>query len=242
MGTSQSSGKISILVPTRQRARMFLDLYTSAMDLAGHPGKIEFVYYTDDDDDSYDKMNLYNGTHISGERVVLSEMWNKCYESATGEIFMHCGDDIIFRTEGWDDIVRNTFEQHPDRILFAFGDDGSSESNKNEFGTHGFIHKNWVETVGYFVPPYFVSDYNDTFLNEIGKKIGRHLSMPIFTEHMHYSLGKMQIDQNTQDRLDRHEKEHPQDAYNSPWFKKEMEQKREALVKFMEEFAKNDKA
>jgi len=48
----------------------------------------------------------------------------------------------------------------------------------------------------------------------------------------------MEIDQNTQDRLDRHEKEHPQDAYNSPWFKKEMAEKMEALVKFIESFSK----
>lgn len=227
---------ISILVPTRQRRDMFVRMYTSAMTLANHPGNVEVVYYVDDDDSSYDGLNLYNTTRVSGQRVVLSEMWNATADAAQGEIYMHCGDDIIFRTEGWDDIVRDVFDQHPDKILFAFGDDGSSESNKNDFGTHGFIHKNWVETVGYFVPPYFVSDYNDTFLNEIGRKIGRHVSIPIFTEHMHYSLGKMEIDQNTRDRLDRHASQHPEDAYNSPWFKKEMEEKRLALVKFIESY------
>lgn len=230
---------ISILVPTRGRREMFVRMYTSAMTLANHPGNVEVVYYVDDDDNSYDGLNLYNTTRVSGQRIVLSEMWNATADAATGDIFMHCGDDIIFRTEGWDDIVRDTFNQHPDKILFAFGDDGSSESNKNDFGTHGFIHRNWVETVGYFVPPYFVSDYNDTFLNEIGRKVGRHLSIPIFTEHMHYSLGKMDIDQNTRDRLDRHASEHPEDAYNSPWFKKEMEQKRQALVQFIEDYEKS---
>lgn len=228
---------ISILVPTRQRREMFVRMYTSAMSLANHPGNVEVVYYVDDDDDSYNGLNLYNTTRVSGQRVVLSEMWNATADAARGDIFMHCGDDIIFRTEGWDDVVREAFDAHEDKILFVFGDDGSSESNKNDFGTHGFVHRNWVEAVGYFVPPYFVSDYNDTFLNEIGRKVGRHHSIPILTEHMHYSLGKMEIDQNTQDRLDRHAKEHPQDAYNSPWFKKEMDQKREALVKFMESFS-----
>lgn len=228
--------KISLLVPTRQRQKQFLRFYNSAMELANHPGKVEIVFYTDEDDGAYDELNLYNATRVTGERIVLSEMWNACQKKATGEIYGHMGDDIIFRTEGWDDIVRSTFEEYKDRIVFLFGDDGSSESNKNEFGTHGFIHKNWVDTVGYFVPPYFVSDYNDTFLNDIGRKIGRHRSIPILTEHMHYSLGKSEIDQNTRDRLARHASQHPEDAYNSPWFKAEMEEKRDALMKFMDSY------
>lgn len=225
--------KISLLVPTRKRKEQFLRFYSSAMELANHPGRVEVVYYTDEDDDSYDELNLYNAVRVVGKRVVLSNMWNRCHDEATGEIFGHMGDDIVFRTQGWDDIVREAFLDYDDRILFAFGDDGSSESNRNEFGTHGFIHKNWVDVVGYFVPPYFVSDYNDTFLNDVSRRIGRHKSIPILTEHMHYSLGKSEIDENTRERLERAEKERPQDLYNSEEFKKEMEQKREALMEFI---------
>lgn len=227
---------ISVLLPTRKRREMFLRLYNSAMSLANHPGLVEVVYYVDEDDDSYDGLNLYNATRISGPRVVLSEMWNACYEAATGDIFMHCGDDIVFRTEGWDDVIRSTFAEYPDGIAFVYGNDGNGESEKNQFGTHGFVHRNWVDTVGYFVPPYFVSDYNDTFLNDMAKKVGRHRFVDILTEHMHYSLGKSEMDENTKERLERHEKERPQDLYNSQEFKDEMERKREALMEFINAF------
>ena len=50
-----------------------------------------------------------------------------------------------------------------------------SMPRRKNFLTHGFLHRNWVETVGYFVPPYFSSDFNDTWLNEVADMIGRKI-------------------------------------------------------------------
>lgn len=234
---------ISILLPTRQRPEMLMRMYESAMDLAHSSKDIEMVAYIDDDDNSYDSL-LDNpperSTFIVGPRKVISECWNECWESSAGDIFFHCGDDIVFRTQDWDKVVQDTFKEYDDRIVFLYGDDGNGESERNSFGTHGFIHRNWTDTVGYFVPPYFTSDFNDTFLNDVAKKIGRHRHIDILTEHMHYSLGKMEMDQNTKERLDRHAAERPENIYNSPWFKQEMEQKAQHLREFMESYRMND--
>lgn len=215
---------------------MFLNFYSSAMELAHHPGLVEVVYYTDDDDDSYDGLDLYNATHIHGDRIILSQMWNMCWKFATGEIFGHMGDDIMFRTEGWDDIVRHEFSQRPDRIAFLYGDDRNEESQHNEFGTHGFIHKNWTDVIGRFVPPYFSSDYNDTWFNDIATELHRINQIPIVTEHLHYSLGKSPKDQNTEDRLIRHEKDKPEEIYNSREKRMEREDEIERLRQFIENF------
>ncbi|MBF4194662.1 hypothetical protein [Mycolicibacterium phlei] len=175
--------------------------------------------YIDDDDPSYDDLSLaMNWAAVRGPRkhddlVNLSVKWNLCYEACSGEILMHCGDDIVFRTPHWDTVVREAFSDTPDNILFAFGRDGYQDGNN--FGTHGFVHRTWVETVGFFVPPYFVSDFNDTFLNDVAKLIGRHREIDIYTEHMHYICGKAPIDQNTRERLERHEAHRPQDLYHS---------------------------
>lgn len=237
MKSSQpSQTKISLLVPTRQRKQMFLEFYNSAMELANHPGLVEVVYYTDDDDNSYDDLDLFNAIHCHGGRIILSEMWNKCWEAATGEIFGHMGDDILFRTEGWDDVVRNLFAEYPDRIAFMYGDDRNEESQRNEFGTHGFIHKNWTDVIGRFVPPYFSSDYNDTWFNDVAIEIGRRFQIPIVTEHMHFSLGKSEKDQNTIDRLARHEKDHPEGIYNSREKRVERQDEIEKLRQFIDHF------
>jgi hypothetical protein len=188
-------------MPTRERPLNIYRLWQSILETADDVSNIEMILYIDEDDHSYDNLEV-PFIKVSGERIILSEMWNKCYEKASGDILMHCGDDIIFRTKGWDTIVSNKFKEYPDNIAFVYGNDGSNFNGV--FGTHGFIHKDWVEAIGYFVPPYFVSDYNDTWLNDVAKMIGRHIHVDILTEHMHYLFGKAVIDKNTLDRLDRH--------------------------------------
>lgn len=211
---------ISLLLPTRQRPNQLKRLVDSVNATATHPELIELVTYTDDDDPSYDALELdIDWVRVRGSRhidglVNLSAMWNRCYEASSGDIVMHCGDDIVFRTPDWDAIVYEAFDAVPDKILFAFGRDGIQDANN--FGTHGFIHRRWVEAVGFFVPPYFVSDYNDTFLNDVAKQIGRHREIDIYTEHMHFIIGKADIDQNTAERLERHDAHRPQDLYHSP--------------------------
>lgn len=191
----------------------------SIRETARLPEDIEAVVYVDDDDRSYDDLDLGMATTwVRGPRshdglVNLSVMWNHCYAASSGDILMHCGDDIVFRTPDWDVVVRSAFEAVEDRILFAFGRDGYQDGNN--FGTHGFIHRRWVEVVGFFVPPYFVSDFNDTFLNDVSKLIGRHQEIDIYTEHMHYIVGKAEIDQNTRERMERHQEHRPDELYRS---------------------------
>ena len=206
---------ISLLLPTRQRPRQLARLVNSVDCTARRPDLIEIVTYIDDDDPSYDDLALpVEWVKVRGPRhhdglVNLSVKWNECYAACSGDIIMHCGDDIVFRTDHWDDVVRGAFP--PDRIAFVFGDDGYQTGNN--FGTHGFIHRKWIDAVGYLFPPLFVSDFNDTFLNDVSKRIGRHFEVPIFTEHMHYICGKAEIDQNTRERLERHNAHRPQDIY-----------------------------
>ena len=212
---------ISLLLPTRQRPDKLARLVESINATATNPDSIELVTYIDDDDHSYDNVDLDIAwrriwgprTHDDG-LVNLSVKWNRCYETCMGDIIMHCGDDIVMRTVGWDDNVYDAFDSVPDKILFAFGRDGIQD--ENNFGTHGFIHRKWIETVGYLFPPLFVSDYNDVFLNDVAKLVGRHREIPIYTEHMHYCVRKADIDQNTAERLQRHAECRPQDLYETP--------------------------
>lgn len=225
---------ISLLLPTRQRREQFTRFCNSALQTADDPSEVEIVAYVDDDDGSYDGLEMLNLVVVRGPRVVLSEMWNACWKAASGEYFMHCGDDLVFKTHGWDREFTKAIDDFPGKIAFVWGDDLNDESQRNEFGTHGMVHKNWTDVVGYFCPPYFVSDYNDTFFNDLSRKlhVQRYLHH-VKTEHMHYSLGKSEIDQNTRERLERHANEHPEEIYNSPKFQAEMEQKREALQAFI---------
>lgn len=193
----------SLLVPTRQRPAGIERFFDSAFGLAERPDDLELVVYVDDDDDSYDNVEWpTNTTIVKGPRITLSEMWNRCYAASTGDICGHMGDDIVFRTVGWDRLVRLAFADYTDHIVFVHGRDGIQDAR---LGTHGFLHRRWADTLGYFVPPYFSSDYNDTWLTQVADAIGRRVYLhDLYTEHMHFLAGKAEVDQNTRDRLERH--------------------------------------
>lgn len=207
---------ISLLMPTRNRPHNLERISRSILDTAEDIKDIELIIYIDNDDHSYDeylKKPLIMPTVIRGDRIVLSEMWNKCYESASGDILMHLGDDIVFQTKNWDLTVKETFDDYPDHIVFVYGDDGSPGGKG--FGTHGIIHRKWAETVGYFVPPYFSSDYNDTWLNHVAEIIGRKRYIDILTEHMHPDLHKGDFDITHQERKERHNRDDVGSIYGS---------------------------
>ena len=194
---------ISVLVPSRGRPNGILRLAHTMFHTATYERHVELIVYRDDDDHTR-YLNLYPGwniRYITGPRRLLSECWNVCAEHARGEILMHGGDDITFHTGGWDQQVRDAFAGCPDKILFVHGDDlGPHEGS---LGTHGFLHRRWVDTVGYFVPPLFSSDWNDVWLTEVADALGRRVQLPFVTEHHHYTFGKAERDQTHAEREER---------------------------------------
>ncbi len=195
---------ISILCPTRGRPDEFKRMSDSAFDLATHPRQVELIAYHDEDDTS-GYYGLQRVQWVFGPRIVLSEMWNACYRMSRGDILMHCGDDIVFRTPGWDTIVREAFAASEDKILLVHGDDMSP--NTDALATHGFLHRRWVEAVGYFVPPLFSSDWNDVWLTDVADQIGRRVKVDIVTEHMHYQWEKATYDDTYREREERGERD-----------------------------------
>jgi glycosyltransferase involved in cell wall biosynthesis len=206
---------ISVLLPTRNRPANLRRLLDSAVETAD--GEVQFVVYVDDDDPTRDEtceiLAQHAATRVDGPRVVLSEMWNRCWDEARFDVAMQCGDDIVFRTDGWDSRVLDEFDKFPDRIVFVHGDDGFQGE---KIGTHGFLHRRWVQTVGYFVPPYFSSDYNDLWVSEVADALGRRRYLPdVMTEHMHPVAGKGTWDQTHQERLVRHQRDNVDQLYRS---------------------------
>ena len=202
---------ISVLCPTRNRPGNVQRLIDSATSTAA--GAVEFVFYTDDDAPLPAHItSRADVTAVTGPRIVLSAMWNACYPHATGDIVMQCGDDIVFRSPNWDTEVAEAFNGYPDRVVFVHGDDLVYGAR---FGTHGFLHRTWVDTVGYVTPPWFVSDYGDTWLNDVANDLGRRVYLPgVITEHMHPAFGKADWDLTHRERLARHDEHQPGDLYD----------------------------
>lgn len=196
---------ISILVPTRNRVEWFKRMLNSIEDT--RKTNIEVIAYVDDDDpqlDGYRK--LFEGVGpdhlVVGPRIILTQCWNECFKVCHGDIVCQGNDDIEFRTPGWDWMVEQAFENYSDKILLVHGNDGSHRGEV--FGPHPFVHRKWVETLGYFIPPYFSSDYGDLWNHDLATALNRRGYLPFLLEHLHPGFGKAPLDQTHRERLERH--------------------------------------
>ncbi len=202
---------ISIILPTRGRPHNLRRLHRSAIETASN--QIEFSVYADDDCESADVARDLGMIVTAGPHIVLSEMWNVAQRVANGNIFMLCGDDIVFRTSGWDMMVMAEFDKVPDKILLVHGDDLSGNSHNGS--THGFVHRAWVDAVG-FVPPFFHCDYVDAWQNCLADALGRRVFLPnMITEHLHPSFGKAELDNTYRAGRERYTHERVYDVWDS---------------------------
>src|SRR5208282_4085599 len=141
---------ISILLPTRKRHKQLQRMVSSVKRASAEQPEV-IVYVDDDDEESAKKANDLGIKVIVGPKLLFSDYYNKCYEQATGDILVMCGDDVIFRTIDWDEMVEEEFSKWPDKIIMLYGNDLLNISIQS----HPIIHRRWAETVGYFSPPYF---------------------------------------------------------------------------------------
>jgi hypothetical protein len=205
---------ISVLCPTRGRPASARRVALSALETAA--GDAEVVFYCDDDAAGSVPAGVAawpEVTVVTGPRIVMSDMWNKCLEKASGDIVMQCADDIVFRTAGWDRLVLEAFAAYPDRIALVYGDD---LIHGEALATHSFAHRRWTDATGYFTPPWFSCDYSDAWLYDVAKAIGRLHYLPgLVTEHLHPVAGKGDWDASHRERLERGRRDNVAVLYES---------------------------
>jgi hypothetical protein len=176
-----------VCVPTRGRPGRFAEMLQSAQDTAA--GRFEVCAWLDDEDpeaDFYPQSPLvrYGSAprpYRQG-RLQTSGLWSKAWELATGDIAMLCGDDVLFRTPGWDVEVEAAFEAVPDGILMVYCHDGTS----NPRPVLPFVSRSWIEAVGYFTPPDFQGWFSDTWIWVMAAELRRvRFLSRVLIEHAH---------------------------------------------------------
>lgn len=208
---------ISLCVATRGRPEQLQAMWTSALDTATHPELVQLCIRIDEDDPSMVRpapsgSGKLVGVHPPtggalpvywhcGPRGNLSACWNEALVGAEGGILWHGNDDVLFRTQRWDQNIRDAFRAIPDRIGCVHGRDGIHNQHQ---ATLGFYSREWVDTLGYLIPPYFSCDWGDTWLSWCADQIGRRVFLDdVYTEHMHPAAGKAPVDQTHQERMAR---------------------------------------
>ena len=190
--------RISILCPSRGRPKNLERLVKSALANASKKEEIEFLFYIDDDDDTFVNFKpeaFSNLKIIRGKRLWISVAQNFLYSQSSGQIIMAAADDFVFHTKGWDKLVSDAFAKSKDNLLLVYGSDMGTY--KEKLAIYGFFHRDWIETIGYWTFPGRGSLY-DLWAFEIAKRINRleYLSQ-LEIEHIHYRQGEKKADFDT---------------------------------------------
>ncbi len=186
---------IGILIPSRQRYSRLIKTISSAIHTAKNKMGFRFIVYVDKGDEQINEYKKLDETEcvtwLYGSIEVLSDMWNTCYryippaDEKQGNILMHASDDIEFQSQGWDVIVEEYFKHNS--VGLIYGPDGHTEN----LATHSFTSRYAADLVGYFVPPYFEADFNDVWLTEVYRRLGKlKFDKKLVIKHWHVNVDK----------------------------------------------------
>lgn len=195
---------ISILTPTRERPDKALRMLQSAVISSSQQDLLKVMFYIDQDDKMLQqyyndlKLGPFGGNVeiIVGERQPLGKCWNKMAMEDSkinnDGILMMGNDDIVFKIYGWDNNVRQWDNRFTDNIYVLYPDDSTGQGKC----TFPIVSRKFVDILGYFAPEMFEFLCHDTYLEMIGRKIGRLTRMnDVVIEHLHFAFGKSKYDE-----------------------------------------------
>jgi hypothetical protein len=194
---ASNTGKktISLLCPTRGRPKGAERLARSIQRSAAFPGRVEVLFYVDSDDEEREAYralhesaktrfkNLKGCVVVIGEPMSVSKSWNIIAERSTGDVLIMANDDQVYVDYGWDTRLDHEAEKYPDGVYCMWFDDGGYGADHCTFP---MISRTWYKAVGYYAPGIFEFIHNDTWIWDIGKRVGREHYIPgVFIEHLH---------------------------------------------------------
>lgn len=159
---------IAILVPTRARPQLFKRMVDSALSTASDPNNLRFyVAIRDEDREIYTHDILKHACHkhIMPDGMPTSHKWNCLSEYAIRDnckLFMLAADDIVFTTPCWDKALLEVYDGKPHVYSLLDSRDASGTP-------HPIVNREYIEAMGYFLPPIFLHWYVDTWTVEIAK-------------------------------------------------------------------------
>jgi hypothetical protein len=190
---------ISLLLPTRGRPALVARLFESIRTKGKRLDRVQIVLYIDDDDvDSHgldDK--ALRITKIIGPRMSMGAYNSACLAKAEGDIAVLINDDMVIRTDCWDEMVRELDDRFPDKIYLGYGNDLFKGSSLCAFP---ILSRRCCDILVDPFPSAYQGAFIDYHLLDIFKRLQKaghdrivYLEDLVF-EHMHYRSGKGKLD------------------------------------------------
>lgn len=194
----------SLLCPSRGRPDGVRQLVESVAATASVRGRIEVLVYIDSDDPELEGYRrtfaeLASSGHglgrvqaIIGPPRSVSVSWNDLAAASRADVLMMANDDQVYVDAGWDSRLDTCIAAYPDRIFCMWFNDGIAGEKHCAFP---IVSRRWYDTLGYFTPGVFEFIANDTWIMDLGRRVGRlHYIGDVLVEHRHFSVGKSAFD------------------------------------------------
>lgn len=190
---------ISLLLPTRGRPALVARLFDSIAEKTRHLSRIEVIVYVDDDDPgSFGITEDRFAVKVTvGPRLTMGGYNSTCLAKASGEIVILINDDMVIRTQGWDDVVRELDSRYPDKVYLGYGNDLYKGRNLCAFP---ILSRRCCEALLEPFPSAYRGAFIDYHLLDIFKRVQKagysricYLEHLVF-EHMHFRSGKGNLD------------------------------------------------
>ena len=188
-----------MIMPTRGRPKQVERYIQSVIDHTSNLENIELVLYVDDDDPTSHDLDCdqLRVVKIIGPRLTMGMLNSACVEKSEGDIIVLQNDDVVIRTDGWDQILIDFHNRSKDDIYLAYPNDLHVGEKLSLFPILS------RRTYKYLVTP-FPESYQGGFIDyhifEIFirlKKLGFDricFLENLIIEHLHYGIGKSSYD------------------------------------------------
>ena len=194
--------KIAILVPSRERMNKRLTLIASILTTVKDIDNVTLYLGVDEDDPTLHLAEKIGKAipfvkivkvQNNGQFLGLGTLWNILTKESTEDIISMIGDDMVFRTQNWDEEIINEFKNIPADNIKAVHCNDNFHGEK--LAVNLFCHRKYAEILGQFMREEFKINWVDQWLHQVFNAFGRlKYRSDIMIEHMHWVLGKSSHD------------------------------------------------
>jgi len=162
---------IAILTPTKGRPAQFRRMVESVEATTDTPVVVEMGYTLGDVSyglHQYDRTQVVTTTFPDGLPTVYK--WNYladfAFKNPDIRLFMLGADDMIFATPGWERALLDHYNKLEEKIHVY-----SLQDSRDKEGTpHIIVTREYIEAMGFFLPPIFLHWMIDTWTADIAKR------------------------------------------------------------------------
>lgn len=192
-------------MPTRERPKWVERYFKSVLDHTSNLDNIELVLYIDDDDPASHSLSCdrFRVVKTIGPRMTMGALNTACLKKSEGEIIVLQNDDMVIRTEGWDEILLKFHEQLQDPIYLAYPNDLYM---KEKLSVAPILSRRTCELLGNPFPELYPGGFIDYHIFDIFTRLKRlgfdrfYFMENIVIEHLHYRFGKSEYDKTYENR------------------------------------------